>query len=270
MAFGKGIAIWISGFFTFLAGLNTFNAVMLWVFDGAYSIIEPYYNISGIGGMRVMDYFWASLIATFGFLGLLSLIAYGRSSPYQAMQEMIGEVENGLGDTRKKIDDANIELAAKLEIDRIEHRQISETVNTNIGNARKEMLNAIEGQEKALQRNHQDLLYSVKTGFKNVREEIRGMVEKRAEATKKDLLSTTEANLGSIRKEMKEILEKHGKALQLVEHSSKQSAVVLQRQMAELDHVKTKLETLRMELTLPKPRLSSHKGQEEIASALQE
>jgi len=242
MAFGKGIAMWISGFFTFLAGLNTFNAVMLWVYDGADVILSPYFNIFGLGGMLVSDYFWVSLIATFAFIGLLSLIACGRSSPYQVIQEMIGGVENDLGDTQKKIDDANMGLVSKLEMDRMEYHQLSDIVNVNLGNTKKEMLDAIEKQEKELQKNREDFLHSVKTGFNNVREEMLRMLEKRAGTMQKDLIYTTEANFGNIRKEMKE----------------------MQRQIAELEEVKTGLETLRMELTLPKPRLNSHQGPEEV------
>lgn len=75
MTLRKGIALWISGFLTFFAILNTFNAVMLWVYDGADSVIDASFNILRIGGIRVTDYFQVSLIATFGFLGLTSLIA---------------------------------------------------------------------------------------------------------------------------------------------------------------------------------------------------
>jgi len=237
MAFGKGVAVWISSFFTFLAGLNTFNAVMLWVYKGADLIIEPYLmnNILGIGGMPVTRYFWASLIATFGFLGLTSLVAYSGPSPYQGMLKMIGEVEDGLADSRRKIEATRVGLFAKLETDRMERQQLVDTVNANIGNARKEMLDAVDRQGKALRKDREDLLHSVKTSFDNAREETLGALEKRGEA---------------IQKEMRDILEKHGKALQ--------------KQRVELEDVKTRLETLERELTLPKPKLNSHNAPEEI------
>lgn len=264
MAFGKGLAIWISGFFTFLAGLNAFNAVMLWVDKGADLIMEPYHNILGIGGIPVTGYLWVSLIATFGFLGLTSLVAYGGFSQYQAILEMIGEVEEGLGDTRRKIENANRRLAAKLELDLSELHQLFDRVNATIGNTRNEMLSAVDKQRKALRRERKDLLYSVKTGFDDAREEMLGMLENRAEAIQKDLLSTTQATLRNIRNEMRDIFEKQGKVMQEVERSSQQSVIVLQRQRAELEDVKARLETLEIEFTLPKPRLNSHKGPEEI------
>ena len=242
MALVKGIAIWVSGFFTFLAGLNTFNAIMLWVNAGADVVIDPSYNIFAIGGMLVKDYFWVSLIATCGCLGLLSLIAQGRSSPYQVLQEMIGEVQIELGSTQRKMDDANTGLAAKLEMDRIENHELSDAINRNIGKTAKEMFEMLDRQEKTIERNRDDFLRGVKTGFRNVRAETLGLLEKRAEATQKDLLSTTETNFGIIGKEMKE----------------------MQRQIAGLEDVKTGMETLKEQLTLPKPRLSSHQGPEEI------
>jgi len=266
MGFGKGAAIWISGFFTFMAGLNTFNAVMLWVYKGADLIIEPYLmnNILGIGGMSVTGYFWISLIATFGFLGLTSIVAYSGPSPYQAILKMIGEVEEGLADNQRKIESTRVGLFAKLETDRMERQQLFDTVNANIGNARKEMLDAVDRQGKALRKDREDLFYSVKTGFDKAREEMLGVLEKRGEAIQKDLLSTTQANFSNIRKEMRDMLEKQGKALQMVERSGKQSTAVLQKQRMELEDVKARLETLERELTLPKPRLNSHNAPEEI------
>ena len=183
MSFEKGVAVWISGFFTFLAGLNTFNAIMLWMYRGADLIIEPNLmsNILGIGGMPVTVYFWVSLIATFGFLGLTSLVACSGPSPYQGILKMIGGVEEKLADNRRKMEAAKVELFAKLETDRMERQQLFDTVNANIGNASKEIL---------------------------------GVLEKRGEAIQKDLLSTTQANLSNIRKEMGGMLEKQGKAVQ--------------------------------------------------------
>lgn len=189
MAFGKGVNVWIFGFLTFLAGLNTLNAVMLWVYKGADLIIEPYLmnSILGIDGMPVTTYFWVSLIATFGFLGLTAFVTHGEPSPYQAILKMIGEVEEGLADNRRKIEAARVGLFAKLEADRMERQQLFDTVNANIGDASKEMLEAVDRQGK-----------------------------------------------------------------------------FLQKQRAELEDVKARLETLERELTLPKPKLSSQNAPEEI------
>jgi len=266
MALGKGIAVWISGFLTFLAGLNTFNAIMLWVQKGADLIIEPYLmnNILGMSGISVTGYFWVSLITTFGFLGLTSLVACSGPSPYQAVLKMIGEVEEGLADSRRKIEAAKVGLLAKLETDRMERQQLFDTVNANIGNARKEMLDAVDRHGKVLRKDREDLFYSLKTSFDNAREETLGVLEKRAEAMQKDLLSTTQANLSNTRKEMRDILEKQGKALQIMQRTSKQSTVALQKQRAELEDLKARLEGLEKELTLPKPRLNSHNAPEEV------
>jgi hypothetical protein len=264
MTLRKGIAMWISGSLTFLAALNTFNAIMLWAYHGADSVIDPYFNILRMGGIQVTDYFLASLIATFSFLGLTSLIAYGRSSPYQALTKRIGQLENGLGDTQRKIEDANSELAAKLEIDSIKRHQLSDAINTKIDNATKEMLNTIDKHGKFLRRNREDLSSSVKRSLNNMTEEMMGMLEKRAEAIQKNLLSTTEAHFCNIRNDIKMMLEKQGKALQAAERSGDQTGEALQRQMAKLEYVEAELEALRIELTLPKPRLNSLKGPEEI------
>jgi chromosome segregation ATPase len=264
MTLRKGTAMWISGFLTFLAALNTFNAVMLWAYHGSDTVIDPYFNILITGGMQVTDYFWVSLIATFGFLGLTSLIAYGRSSPYQPLTQRIGQLEYGLGDTQRKIEDANSELAAKLETDSMKHDKLSDAINTKIDKATKEMLNTIGKQGKFLKRNREDLSSSVKRSLNNMTEEMMGMLEKRAESIQKNLLSATEAHFCNIRNDLKVMLEKQGKALQVVEHSGEQNGAVLQRQMAKLEYVETELEALRIELTLLKPRLDTQKGAEEI------
>ena len=75
----KGLLVWIFGFFTFFAALNSFNATFLWSQHGGNLIIQPGQESSYlqfITAMKVTTYFWVSILFTFLFLGVTFIIAY--------------------------------------------------------------------------------------------------------------------------------------------------------------------------------------------------
>ncbi len=253
MALGKGIGVWISGFFVFLAVLNTFNAVMLWTHQGADAIIEPYLVGSIIGEIQVKEYFWLSLSTTLIFLGLTSIIAYSGPTPYKDLLKMISGVEKELEANTKKLESARTGVFAKLELDRMAREELFNTVNTNIDNSKKEMLSLMERQRNAIQK---------------VQKEMLGLLDEQALVIKKDVFSAVNTNLGKTGKEMLSMLEKQGKAIQgamqKVGRLSKKGAVTAEEQKGELADVRVRLERLERELTLPPPKLTSRSSTEEI------
>jgi predicted flap endonuclease-1-like 5' DNA nuclease len=253
MALGKGVGVWISGFLTFLAGLNTLNAIMLWTYQGADAIIEPYLVGSVLGEIQVKEYFWLSLATTLIFLGLASIIAYSGPTPYQVLLKMIARVEEKLAANRKKLEATRRELFAKLEYDRMACEELFNSVNTSIDNAKKEMLSLMERQRKAVEK---------------AREEMLSILEEQAKAIQKDVFSVVNTSLGSTRKEMLSMLEKQRKAIQRamqkVMRLSRQGAVAAEKQRVELADLRERLERLERELTPPQPRLTSRSSPEEI------
>lgn len=70
----KGIAVWMFGFFTFLAVLHTFDALIFFTFGVKTSLLEIY--PFDVLKMDAVTYFWASLFSTFLLLGLTCIFAF--------------------------------------------------------------------------------------------------------------------------------------------------------------------------------------------------
>ncbi len=96
----KGVILWILGFFAFLAGLNSINAIVLWVQLGPETIIEPYLISSLTGGLSVATYLWISILATFVFLGM-TLNSIVSKLPDPAVLDNVMEKVNDLQNDQK-------------------------------------------------------------------------------------------------------------------------------------------------------------------------
>jgi len=230
----RGVAVWISGFLTFLAALNAFGAVTYWISRGRDSIITPYLIGEYIGQLRTETYFWISIVATFFFLGLTSVIAYRRLPPDPEIIKMFVKVGGNLAVIRKTQEATATDLTERLENNRTTNEQLFGKVNTNLENAKKEMLDTLEKQEKAMQKVRRDTISTVETKVNETREEMLGM------------------------------LEKQGTNIRKVESLSKLGAEAITKQRTELEGIKNRLEKIEGQLMPPQPRLKSQDNPEEI------
>jgi len=231
----RGVAVWISGFLTFLAAINIVNAVMLWRLAGPYSIITPYLVGDWIGNMQVGTYFWLSLAATFVFLGLTSVIAYRRLPPDPAVVRMLVKLGGHLSATKKTVETAQKDLYDGLETSKIAREQIFKKTNENLENTKQEMLDALTMQGKTM------------------------------EKAWKGALSTIEADLSNVRKELLGRLDKQVGAFEKVKRASQQNTKNVKRQTESLADVQSKLQKIELELTPPQPVLTSRKDLEEVS-----
>ena len=234
MPLKRGVAVWISGFLTFLAAINVVNAVMLWRLEGPYSTINPYLIGNWIGNMQVSTYLWASITATFVFLGLTSVIAYRKLPPDPAIIRMLVKLGGHLAATKKTVETTQRDLYDGLENNKIAREQLFKKANANLENTRQEMLDALVKQEKTIQK------------------------------VRKDALSAIETNLSSFRGELLGKLDKQAKAVQKVERMSKRNAKAVEKQTASLVDIRSKMEKIEAELTPPQPRLTSQNDLEEM------
>ena len=258
----KGMGVWVLGFLTFLAGLNALNAVVRWAFDGRDWVFEPYL-IGFIGEMQVTTYFWVSIIAMFLFLGVTAIIAYSRPPPDPAIISRIVSVEEELATNRGMLESTQIGLYRRLEDNERAREELFNKVNVTLRDVREKTVGALEKQEKEIRKVREDLFPMIKADLADARKETAGMLEKQGEAMQKVLFSAIKTNVGAIREEMLGVLEKHGKAIQKVERLSRRGAAAIEKQMAELATLGTRLERLEREF-LPQPRLTSQSSPEEI------
>ena len=230
----RGIAVWILGFLTFLAALNSFGAVTYWISRGRDSVVTPYLIGEYTGKLRTETYFWTSITTTFIFLGLTCIIAYRRLPPDPEIIKMFVKVGGNLAALRKTQETTAKEFSEKLENNRTTSEQLSKKANTNLENAKKEMLDTLEKQEKAMQKVRRDMVSTIETRVSETREEILG------------------------------VLKKHGTTIREVGRLSKRGAAAIKKQRAELEEIRTRLEKIEGGLMPPQPRLKSQDDPEEI------
>ena len=230
----RGIAVWISGFLTLMAALSSFGTMIYWINQGPNVPIKPYLTGEIIGELRVEVCFWISTIATFGFLGLTCIIAYRRQPPDPEIVRMFVRVGGNLAALRKVQENTAMELSEKLENNRITSEQLFKKADTDLENAKKEMLDTLEKQEKAIQKVRQDIASTVETKVNETREGIFG------------------------------VLKKHETAIREFWRLSKRGTAAVEKQRTELEDMKIRLEKIEGQLVPPQPRLKSQDNTEEI------
>jgi hypothetical protein len=72
---GKGVAVWILGSLTFLAGLHVLEAFLAWKQNGSITLLWLYPFSGLLGQVDAALYFWGSLVATFILWGATCIVA---------------------------------------------------------------------------------------------------------------------------------------------------------------------------------------------------
>jgi len=236
----RGVAVWISGFLTFLAVLSSFGTVLYLIDEtkGPNFILRPYLigDIMGslVGDLSVENYFWISLTATFIFLGLTCIIAYRKLPPDPEIVKMFIKVGGNLAALRKTQEATSTELAESIENNRKTSREFFKKVDTNLEDAKKETLAVMEKQGKTIQK------------------------------VRRDVVSTVETKVGETREEMLGALKKQETAIRGVRRLNEQGAAALKEQRAELEDIRIRLEKIEEKMMPPQPRLNSQDNTEEI------
>jgi len=232
----KSVTIWILGFLTFLAGLNTINATIFWATKGIDAYV-PLYIIGDIvpvwSLMPVTTYFWMSLTATFILLGMTTIQALRMQPVGPEVQKMVSKVEDDMVATRGALEATRVGLFAKMEDEKIIRQDMFTTINTNMDSTKKEVLDELEKQRSATERVSKDVEDTIK-------------------------------ELGDLRKEVFDTMAKHTKIAQAIERSSRRTKVTAERNMKELADLGPRVEKLETELIPPKPKLTSASRTEKV------
>ena len=234
----RGIAVWISGFLTFLAALSSFGTVVYWVSEGKDFILRPYL-IGGIiaslvGDLTVESYLWIFLISTFVFLGLTCIIAYRKLPPDPEIIKMFVKVGGNLAALKKTHETTATELIESIENNSKSNIESFKKANTNLENTKKETLDMLEKQGKSMQK------------------------------VRRDMVSTVETKVGETREEMLGALKKQETEIRQVGRLNKQSTTAIKKQKAEIEEIGVRLEKIEEKLMPPQPRLNSQDNPEEI------
>jgi len=233
----RGIVVWILGFITFLAALNTLYAVTLGALENTGSAVQLYLIsditeiLFGTQQIRVMHHFWASTVLTFVFLGFTAIAANRKPPLDPAMVKMFVKLDANLTANRKTLSEGLEDNKMAVEA------------------ARTDVLEGVEGYKKASER-----------FLSTTRDEVMGGLEeqgKRIQSVGKALLSTIEKSVSDVRKETLIALGKQGGAIQKVQRLNKRSIEKIEKQTAELADMRTRMERLEGAFMPPQPKLTS-------------
>ena len=233
----KEIPVWILGFLTFLAFLNAFNGVLMWILNGYDFYVEPYYIVQFTGRIPVTLYFGLSVAIAFILLGCTTFVAF-RNPRHDEMLSVLNShfaankraLQGGLAANKKSIETIEADLSNKIETQKGVNEKFFETLTASLQNIRKETLNTFEKQEKGLQQVSQELNSAIETSINGVKEELLGEFAKQE------------------------------KAASGIEQSNK----TIEKAITELADMKTRLESLETILTLPKPKITGQSNPRDI------
>jgi len=244
----KGISVWILGFITFLATLNMLYAVRLGALEYTDSTIQLYIisdlteTILGTREMRVMDYFWVSTTLTFVFLGLTAIAATRKPPLDPALVKMFVKLDGNLTANRRTLKDGLEENKEAME------------------NARMDLLDGLDANRKASEK----LLSNARIQIVGGLEEHGKIIRKIIQSVREELLSSIETNVRNVREETLTALGKQRSMIQKVTRLNKRSAKTMEKQMAELADMRTRLERMESAFAPPQPKLTSLDKPEDV------
>lgn len=235
MSLNRGIAVWLSGFATFLAILCSVSITLLLITEGQGAIVSPYILGDLIGGLSVESYLWISIAMTFILMGITFLIAYRRQAPDPEIIKMLLKVGGNLAALKKTQEASTAETIEQIDYNRKINNKFFGKVSLDIEEAGKSTLAQFENQEKIIKK------------------------------TRKDMISTLEKISDETLKQMIADLKKQEVAIIAIKHLRDGDSTILKNQHKELEEIRTRLETIEENMIFSsKANLKSVDNPEEI------
>ena len=256
----RGKAIWVLGFFSFLAGLFAIHSIILAVDLGLEGIWQPWLIDSLTGGIPVYAYLLVSVIATLLFLGGTTSKVVTELSNKELLIE-INEKAN------------NLESGQKLQQKLLESLQARVfLVDESLGAARKEISEKFSNQEKEIKQVHANLVNRFDTRLADAKAVIGKQLgdgfNEQVELLKEfhaSLLSRFDTQLADVKSGVTRKLGEIENTMARHEQRNTKNAKAILKQMGEIADIRMKVERLEAELAnLPKPQLTSQSSTEDV------
>ncbi len=234
------LTVWVLSFLTLLAILVDFSIVGYWVSEGPEFVLRPYLIGDAInmyiGGGSVFSYFCISVAVTSILLLLTCFVLIEKPADMTTIK-MLGEVQVSQGHTQETM------LQKIQELDQ-SYTTIEEEITRNHGNLSLE-------------------LKKIRTNLKDAQKETLDLLAKKNEKTQRNMASAVETNLNKIRKEMLGKFDKQGEKMRKLA-GLRQGLAIIEKEKAELEVIRAKLEQLEEKLSPPRPILTSQDNIEKI------
>ena len=255
----RGKAIWILGFFSFLAGLNAITAIVLAINLGIEGTFQPYLIDSLTGAIPVYYYLTTSILATLVFLGATSskvVSELSNRSLLNQIAEKTNDLENG-----QKLQQSLLEsLKARVF-----------PVNESLNATKRDIAKKFGDQEKEIKQVHTSLANRFERNLASVKDGLAGQVEEgfneQEEMLKQfhnSLIKRFDTKLADVTDGMTRKLAKIENNMQRYAQRVRKSTATIMKQQGEIADVKLELAKLEDEFVKPKPQLTSQSNLEEV------
>ena len=161
MSVKRGIAVWLSGFATFIAVLCSVSMALLLITEGQGAIVSPYFIGDLVGDFSVESYLWMSIAVTFIFLGITCVIAYRKQAPDPEIVKLLLKVGGNLAALRKTQETSITETAEQMDYSRKINSKFFGKISSDIEEAGKSTIALFENQDKTLKKTRKDLISTV-------------------------------------------------------------------------------------------------------------
>jgi len=182
----KGTLVWISAFFSFLAGLNVFNALFLMTLWGSDFIAEFLIMDLKLGSLSAFAYLLVSTIVMFVLLGLTFFFMFRGLPADPDVLQRLSKVEANLTLSANMLENMQIGFFRRLEDNEKATDQALQKMKVSLDEAGKETSEALNKQRKALQEAQKENKQNTDLVKKQTAEVI--SVRKRVEKIEKAML----------------------------------------------------------------------------------
>ena len=250
----KGIAIWILGFFSFLAAANVINAVIMWFNLGPGRTFTPYLLGGVTGPIPVYAYLIISVLVTLVFFGVTADKVVNelsvadqigaineKASRLQAAQESQRNVLEGV-QAKVFLLDESLERARQELSRQIIEQGDAIKKSSEVGHqAQQKILNGVEGRVFLLD----ESLKGVKKGLNEQAEIIKGV--------NTNLVERVCPQIAGVKEDLAQL-----------EQRDKKTEAAHTKQRDEIKEIRLKLERLESTLVTPKTLLTSQSNVEDV------
>ena len=255
----RGKAIWILGFFSFLAGLNAITAVILSINLGIESTFQPYLISTLTGGLPTYFYLIVSILVTLIFLGGTASKIVTELSNIPILNEIntkVNKLEEGqkLQQSDLKSLKGNVFLVANnLETTKKEITKMFTEQDTEIKAVQTSLANKINKKSTEMK---SELEKQLTEGFAEHAEMLKQF---HTSITNRFTSESTEMKV-----EIENQLVQIEDAIKKQDQSAKKTVKNISKQKGEIANIQTKLEKLENEFVKPEPQLTSKSNPEKV------
>ncbi len=255
----RGKAIWILGFFSFLAGLNAIAAVILSINLGIESTFQPYLISSLTGGFPIYFYLIVSIIVTLIFIGATASKIVTELSNIPILNEINTKTNN-------------LEQGQKLQQSDMKSLKGNVfLVANNLETTKKEVANSFTDQDNELKAVQTSLTNKINKKSGEIKTEIENQLTEgfaeQAEMLKQFHTSITNrftSESTTMRAEIENQLMQIDNAMKKQDQTTQKTAKNISKQKNEIIDIQTKLAKLENEFVRPEPQLTSQSNPEQV------